>query len=143
MLTAIRDHLKAELTASHWAGVGVAEEIDELARLAGTVDDGTAIIMPWGEKAQPQQLSTGEFRQLVEMQFAIGIVLREYDQEMGGDRAIRFDTFKAELEAAMAGWEAPDSFDPFELIAGESSPITTGVSIYVQTWATTRILTGA
>lgn len=143
MLADIHDHLKLRLTDVRWAGVEIAEDIDALTARAGQVDHGTAIIMPWNEAAAPQALATGGFRQLVMMQVAVGVVIRHYDGLMGGDRAVQFDAFKSDLEAALAGWEAPASVDPFELVGGESSPVTTGVSIYVQTWATTRFLTGA
>jgi len=143
MLAALYAHLKLTLPDERWADVSIAEDIDALTYLAGQVEHGTAIVMPWGERAEPQALATGGFRQLVREQYAVGVVIREFDDLMGGDRAIRFTTFKADLEAALAGWEAPDSVDPFELVGGEGSPIDRGVSIYVQTWTTTRFLTGA
>ncbi|MDR5655425.1 phage tail terminator protein [Ruixingdingia sedimenti] len=143
MLATIQTRLKAQLPAARWVGVEIAEDIDAFSDRAGQVESGTAIIMPWGEQAQPQQDATGAFRQLVRTVFAIGVVIRHYDHLMGADRALQFDTYKADLEAAMAGWEPNGTLDPFELVGGESSPVTTGVSIYVQTWACTRILTGA
>lgn len=143
MLADLHDHLKLTLPTIRWDGVEIAEDIDELSRLAGQVAHGTAIIMPWGERAEPQALATGGFRQLVREHYAVGVVIRMFDDRMGGDRALAFSTFKADLEVALAGWEAPDGVDPFELVGGESSPIDTGVSIYVQTWTATRFLTGA
>jgi hypothetical protein len=143
MLAGILAHLLATLPTERWAGVEIAEDIDILADLAGQVDSGTAIIMPWKERAGPQQLATGGFRQRVEVQFAVGAVIREYDQFMGAARALQFDALKTDLEQALADWEPPGAIEPCELIGGESSPITKGVSIYVQTWATARFLTGA
>lgn len=142
MLSGIRDRLVDRLPADHWA-VEVAEDIDALAARAGQVESGTAILMPWRERAGEQELATGGFRQRVEVQFAVGIVIREYDPFMGGDRALAFDARKTELEAALAGWEPLGAAEECELVGGESSPISTGVSIYVQTWATARFLTGA
>lgn len=142
MLALIHTRLTATLPRPPFTGVDIAEDIDALAARAGQVDSGTVILMPWKERAGGQMLATGGHRQAVETQFAVGIVIRHYDQLMGGDRAIQFDTFKASVEAALAGWE-PLEFSPCELIGGESSPIATGVSIYVQTWTTTRFLTGA
>lgn len=142
MLDAIRSHLEASLPAGRWPAVHVAEDIDEVARLAGQIDSGSAIVLPFGERAGKQVLMTGGFRQRVEAQFAVGIVLRIYDQMMGAERAIRFDTMKRDLEEALAGWEPPGACEGFELVGGESSPVSKGVSIYVQTWATARFLTG-
>ena len=97
--------------------------------------------MPWRERAEPQPLMTGGFRQRVTFEFATGLVIRHSDDRMGAERAAQFDALKGGIEAVLAGWEPPLS-EPCELIGGESSPITTGVSIYVQTWATARFLTG-
>ncbi|MDF2141247.1 hypothetical protein [Paenirhodobacter sp. CAU 1674] len=143
MLSDILARLQAQLAAPTWSGVEIAEDIDALTARAGQVEHGTAIIMPWRERAGPQDLISAGFRQKVEVQFAVGIVVRAYDQLMGADRATAFDAFKASLEVALAGWVVPGHLDPCELVGGESSPVTTGVSIYVQTWSTTRFLTGA
>ncbi|MDN5786394.1 hypothetical protein [Pseudorhodobacter sp.] len=142
MLALIHDRLSAVLPQPPFSGVEIAEDIDALASRAGLVESGTVILMPWKERAGPQMLATGGHRQKVETQFAVGIVIRHYDQLMGGERAVQFDSFKTSVEAALAGWEPADA-SPCELIGGESSPISTGVSIYVQTWTTTRFLTGA
>lgn len=143
MLAEIESRLSSALTAPKWAGVSVAEDIDALTDLAGQVEDATAIIMPWKERASPNSLATGGHRQMVEVQFAVGIVVRHYDAAMGADRALKFDALKTDVEAALAGWEPPSGIEGCELIGGESSPIDKGVSIYVQTWATARFLTGA
>lgn len=143
MLSEILARLKYALAAPTWAGVEIAEDIDALTARAGLVEHGTAILMPWRERAGGQELMSGGFRQSVEVQFAVGTVVRNYDQLMGADRATSFDAFKADIEAALAGYVIPGCASPCELIGGESSPVVTGVSIYVQTWATTRFLTGA
>lgn len=141
MIDAIRAHLDASLPRERWPAVHIAEDVTELGRLAGMIDSGSAIVMPFRERAGSQALATGGFRQRVEMQFAVGIVLRIYDQMMGAERATRFDTAKLELETALAGWEPLGACEECELVGGESSPVSTGVSIYVQTWATARFLT--
>lgn len=140
ILTRLQGHL---LPNPRWVAVEIAEDIDAVGDLAGQVDSGTVIIMPWRERAGEQQLATGGHRQRVETQFIVGVVLRNYDQMMGADRASAFDAYKADLEAALAGWMPVSGTDPCELVGGESSPISKGVSIYVQTWATARFLTGA
>lgn len=142
MLAAVLAHLKDNLPDSRWHGFEIAEDIDTLAEMAGRVRDSTAIVMPWRERAGEQSLATGGFQQRIEVQFVAGVVLREHDQFMGEDRALRFDALKRDLEAALAGWEPPDFIEPCELVGGETSPISRGVSIYVQTWATARFLTG-
>lgn len=142
MLSEIQAHLSASLSADRWAGVDIAEDIDALASLAGQVESGTAIVMPWKERGGIAPIMTGAFRQRVEVQFAVGAVVRDYDQFMGAERAQRFDQLKSDLEVALAGWQPPSGEDPCEMIGAESSPISKGVSIYVQTWATTRFLTG-
>nr|WP_321511107.1 hypothetical protein [uncultured Celeribacter sp.] len=142
MLAEIRDRLLAKLTDPRWAGVEIAEDRDALAELAGQVESGTAIIMPWQEGAAPQALSTGGFRQDVEVRFVASFVIRYYSASMGEERVLQFDAYKTDLEQALAGWEPPSGTSECELIAGESSPVAKGVSIYVETWKTTRFLTG-
>lgn len=141
MLATLIAHLTARLTDPRWTGIHAAEEIDALADLAGQIDSGSAIVMSWRERADPNSLITG-FRQPVAVQFLTGIVLREQDQFLGGDRAAAFDAYKADIEAALAGAELPGFETPCELVGGESSPISRGVSIYVHTWETSRFLTG-
>jgi hypothetical protein len=141
MLADIHDRLKMAAPAA-FAAVEIAEDIDALTERAGLVDSGSVIVMPWRERAGEQALATGGHRQRVETQFAVGIVIRHYDHMMGGDRAVQFDGYKTAVEQLLAGWCPPDA-EPCELIGGESSPVEKGVSIYVQTWATARFLTGA
>lgn len=123
--------------------VEIAEDIDAMADRAGTVESGSVIVMPLREAAEPNILATGGHRQRVRIQFLTGIVIRHYDDAMGAERAKAFDGLKTSVEAALTGWE-PDLYaEPCSLVAGESSPVITGVSIYVQTWETARYLTGA
>ncbi|ADE84736.1 phage tail terminator protein [Rhodobacter capsulatus] len=143
MLADLLSHLTSHLSDPRWAGVDVAENIDALADRAGQVKSGTAIIMPWTETGRPQTLMGGGFRQWVEVQFVVGIVVRLYDGVMGGERAMAFDAYRSDIEAALAGVVIPGFVEPCELVGGETSPISTGVSIYAQTWATARFLTGA
>lgn len=143
MLDLLHARLADRLTHDRWAGVEVAEDIDALAAVAGRVESGTAIVMPFRERASAPLDLTGGFRQLVEEHFAIGIVLRDYDALMGGARALAFAAYKGDLEGALAGWQPPGSPAEMSLVGGESSPVTQGVSIYVQTWAIRRFLTGA
>ena len=128
---------EAEVTPDELAALAAAGAVGQAPEVGSAATDAAPVL------TMTQMLVTGGFRQLVMMQVAVGVVIRHYDGLMGGDRALQFDAFKTDLETALAGWEAPGSVDPFELVGGESSPVTTGVSICVQTWSTTRFLTGA
>ena len=46
MLTEIFNHLSGSLPSEIWSGVEIAEDIDVLREMAGTVEDATVIIMP-------------------------------------------------------------------------------------------------
>ncbi|MGH1355366.1 MAG: phage tail terminator protein [Thalassovita sp.] len=142
MLTEIFNHLSGSLPGETWAGVEIAEDIDVLKEMAGTVEDATVIIMPWGERAAPNSRATGGVLQRVEQRFTTGIVQRDFSGRLGGERATRTDSLKGDIEAALLGFEIPGFDEPCELIGGETSPISRGVSIYVQTWAAARFLTG-
>lgn len=141
MLSLIEDRLTT--TAQGLTAVEIAEDVDAMTDRAGTVESGTVILMPYREAAEPNVLATGGHRQRVRVQFLTGIVIRHYDDAMGAARAKAFDSLKAAVEAALTGWEPDPYAEPCSLVAGESSPVTTGVSIYVQTWETARYLTGA
>jgi hypothetical protein len=141
MLEAILAQLTA--AAPELTGVEIAEDIDAMADRAGLVESGTLILMPLREAAEPTVNATGSHRQRVRFQFLTGIVIRHYDDAMGAERAKAFDKMKRDVEFALTGWEPDPYADPCSLVAGESSPVTTGVSIYVQTWETARYLTGA
>lgn len=141
MLALIEERLAT--SAVGIAGVVVAEDVDAMAERAGTVESGSVILMPFREAAEPNVLATGGHRQRVRVQFLTGIVIRHYDDAMGAERAKSFDALKAAVEVALTGWEPDPYAEPCSLVAGESSPVATGVSIYVQTWETARYLTGA
>lgn len=138
MLTEIRERL---IDTGAFISVEIAEDVDALVARAGMVETGSVIVMPFRERANPNALASGGHRQRVVVQFLTGIVLRNYDA-MGAERAVAFDDLKAATELALAGWEPAAPFEPCELVGGESSPISKGVSIFVQTWETARFLTG-
>lgn len=143
MYAGILAHLRTALPTDATPAVELVEDIDELANYAGQVESGTVIVVPLREQAAPQSLATGGFRQRVAVQFLAGVVIRHYDDLMGEARALQFDSHLRRLEQALAGWEPPGCIDGCQLAWGESSPIYTGVSIYVQGWETARFLTGA
>lgn len=143
MLADILTHLRAVLPQATTPAVELVEDIDELANYAGQVDSGSVILVPYRELATPQSLATGGHRQRVGAQFLVGVVIRHYDDLMGEERALQFDAHLRRIEAALAGWVPSACIDGCQLVTGESSPIDTGVSIYVQTWETARFLTGA
>lgn len=142
MLSELHTYLIGALDAGVWADVTIAEDIDVLHDMAGQVKDGTLILMPWGERADPNLRATGDVLQRVEQQFATGIVIRTRSGRSGAERALRFDALKGDIEAALVGYELAGFDLPVELIGGESSPIAKGVSIFVQTWTTARSLIG-
>lgn len=143
MLAEIYARLTSLLPPAHWDRIEVAEDIDAVADLAGQLDNGSLIIAPWREQAADQSLASGGFRQRIAVQFLTGVVIRHYDDFLGAARALQFDAYLRALESALAGWEPASAISPCQLVGGESSPVTKGVSIYVQTWETARFLTGA
>ena len=142
MLADILAHLRATLPQDQTPAVELVEDIDALADMAGRIESGAIIIVPWRERADPNPLVSGCFRQRVAVQFLAGIVIRTFDHMMGEDRAVQFDGHRHRLEQALAGWVPPAAAAQCHLVDGESSPVTTGVSIFVQTWETARFLTG-
>lgn len=142
MIAEILTRLRTALPESVTPDVVMVEDIDALAEMAGRIDSGSVVVAPWRERATPSPLASGGFRQRVATQFLAGVVIRTFDHMMGEDRAIQFDEHLRRLETALAGWTPPSGVSPCQLVDGESSPVSTGVSIFVQTWETARFLTG-
>ncbi|PZO64602.1 MAG: hypothetical protein DI498_10975 [Paracoccus denitrificans] len=142
MLSDILKHLREVLSQDNTPQVEVVEDIDALAEIVGRLESGAVIIVPWRERASANPLASGGFRQHIAVQFLAGVVIRTFDQMMGEERALQFDEHRRRLERALAGWSPPAAVSPCQLVDAESSPVSTGVSIFVQTWETARILTG-
>ena len=124
------------------ADVVVAEDAAALDK--GTaLRSGTAIVIPYRERARPNTLIAGGHRQAVETQILVALLGRLHGDVRGAERAMFFDACKGEIETALAGWAPADDAEAFSLIGGEGSAMGNGVSIYVQTWQTVRFLTGA
>nr|WP_319388191.1 hypothetical protein [uncultured Cohaesibacter sp.] len=118
-----------------------AEEIDAIAK-ATAPKSATAFVLPYREKAEPNTRATGGHLQYVAVQFLVAIFIRRYDAR-GGERVIEFDDLKTSIENALAGWEPSEDADPVELVGGQAAPLGNGRSVYVQTWQTSRYLSGA
>jgi len=118
------------------------EELDALSR--GTAPaSGAAFVLPYRERGEPNPYSTGMFRQVVHVQFLIVFILRKHDDASGGKKLLNYDLLKDEIEAAIAGWEPTENSEPCELGSAQATPLGNGVTAYVQTWQTTRLITGA
>lgn len=121
------------------AAVLPAEELSALTQGVAP-KSGTAFVIPYREQAEPNEFAAGKFRQFVAVQLLVAFVVRRHDDAKGGKKAGAFDTFKGEIEAALAGWSISPEDDLFELVSAKSAPISTGVTAYVQTWQTSRYL---
>ena len=139
MFDQIRTHLADN--APSLIAVEVVESVEALAEMTQR-DTGTAFVVPYRERAKPNQLSTGGHRQEVQTQVVVAFLVRSYADASGAARAVQFDKFKTEIEAVLAGWQPSFVTTAFELVGGESSTLERGVSLYAQTWETTRFLTG-
>lgn len=143
MLAGILSHLRAVLPTDLTPQVDLVEDVDKLTDWVGQIETGSVVVVPWQELAVANPLASGGFRQRVAVHFLVGVLIRTYDHRMGEERALEFDGHVARLEAALAGWEPPGAIAQCQLVSAESSPLTTGVSFYAQTWETARFLTGA
>lgn len=139
MISKIVARLEEKTTS--FKAIRPAEDVDALSK--GTApQDGAVFVLPYREQALPSELM-GVFRQIVAVQFLTAFFIRRHDDAKGGKKASAFDTYKAEIEAALAGWE-PDFLDgPVQLVAGQAAPLGNGTTVYVSTWETRRYLEGA
>ena len=118
-----------------------AKDIERLTK-ATAPKSGTAFVLPYRERAEPNQRATGGHLQMVAVQFLVAFVIRQYDAR-GGKRALAFDDFRSAIERALAGWTPPSAEEPLELVGGQATALGNGASIYVQTWQTSRFLEGS
>ncbi|WP_421579126.1 phage tail terminator protein [Shinella sp. M31] len=137
MIQAIIDRLKAG--APTLVAVLPAEDIDALSK--GTAPrSATAFVLPYREQAEPNEQMSGAFRQIIAVQFLVAFIIRRHDDAQGGAKVAIFDTVKAEIEQALAGWSFVPEAEPCELVAAQAAPLGNGVTAYVQTWQTSRYL---
>ncbi|WP_244475197.1 phage tail terminator protein [Rhizobium sp. Leaf341] len=138
MIAAVIERLKVEL------GTTVADvlPVEDLASVsAGTAPrNGTVFVIPYREQAEPNDLAMGGFEQLVHVQILVALVLRRHADVQGAQRALDFDTLKGAIEQALAGWAVDPRGDLFELVSAQAAPLGNGVTVYVQTWQTSRYL---
>lgn len=133
---------RLEDKAPSLTSVGVAEDLEAMGK--GTAPkNGAAFVLPFQDRPDGNSLFTGAFSQRVEVLFLVAFIIRRADDAKGSARAGSFDLFKDEIEAALAGWSPDDQKnDPFELAAGRSASMGNGVTVYVQTWRTSRYIKG-
>ena len=138
LLDLVKDRLIARAPAL--TSVEVVDNVDSISR--GTaLGTGAAIIAPLRDSADENALITA-FRQLVHVEFVVAVVIRISDDSKGSARVAAYREFKRQIEAALAGWQPTDEADPIALVGGQGGRISANVSVYAQTWETTRFLTG-
>lgn len=101
---------------------------------------GTAYVLPYREKGEPTEQSTGGYRQFVAVQLLVAFVVRKHDDVKGGKKVLDFDGLKTSIEGALAGWAVAPQNDLFELVAAQAGSLGNGASVYVQTWQTSRYI---
>ncbi|MCW5711267.1 hypothetical protein [Shinella sp.] len=140
MLLAVFDRL-----ASHAVGlasVDVAEDLDAI--MSGTAPaNGACFVVPSRERADPNRLGMGSFRQVVTEQVYVAFVVRHHGDVKGRARAEQFKGFKTAIEGALAGWSHDPYCLPFSLVNGEGTSVGNNVTVYVQTWQSTRNLSAS
>ncbi|WP_043062099.1 phage tail terminator protein [Brucella anthropi] len=139
MLQEIIDRLIAN--APILTAVLPAEDIDALSQGVAP-RSGTAFVLPYRKRGSPNELAAGGFRQLVAVQFLTAFVVRKHDDQAGGKKVAMFDEYEDAIERTLAGWQPPSCEDPIEFVASQPAPLRNGVTLYVQTWETSRFLEG-
>ncbi|MGM4981873.1 phage tail terminator protein [Rhizobium sp. 11_C7_N12_5] len=139
MLNLFRDRLadKAEALTS----VEILENLEALANMSAP-ETGAAFVIPFRERAGKNQLMGGGFRQNVTVQVMVAFVVRNDDDASGAKRISQFDTYKLDIQQALAGWVPASGSVPCELVSGEATPLDDSAVVYVQAFETTYFLTG-
>jgi hypothetical protein len=137
VIQAIVDRVTA--TCPSLGPVGQAEDLDALDK--GTAPkSGSTFVLPFTDDGLANTLMSGGFRQEVETRFLVAVVIRKHNDTKGGQRVATFDAIKAELESTLFGWEFDEHSDPVSFVSARALPRGNGVTIYVQTWRTSRHL---
>lgn len=131
------------LDSGQFVTVDIAESSETIVGRTTAADDGALFVVPYRERAAPSPFATGGHRQKVDALFLTVLVFRQHDDPRGVDRALRFDGLKDAVEQTLAGWAPMFGSDPCSLTSGESTALPNGVSLYIQTWQTSRYLIGA
>ena len=137
MIAATIARLKA--AAPDLADVLPLEDLDAIGKGVAP-RHGTVFVIPYREQAEPNELATGGFEQLVHVQILVAMIIRRHDDAKGSKRVLDFDAMKNTVEQALAGWSIDPRGDLFELVAAQAAPLGNGASAYVQTWQTSRYL---
>lgn len=137
MIEAIVQRLQAE--APQLSSVGVAEDLEAIAKGVAP-KNGATFVLPFSDRAEPNAYGMGAFSQRVEVQFLVAFVVRQQDDVSGAKRVGNFDALRLAIEGAIAGWAPEAENDLCELAAGRSASLGNGVTVYVQTWRTTRYI---
>lgn len=133
---------RLQQNAAEFSSIDVAEDLDALA--AGTAPaHGACFVIPYREQAGANKQGFGDFRQTVAVQFFVAFIVRHHGDVRGTARAKAFDALKGASERALAGWEPTHGSELCALVNSEGTSLGNGATVYVQTWQTTRFLTGA
>lgn len=138
MIGAVIDRLSSATDCL--ASIQPAEDLEALSRGVAP-HNGATYVLPFQDRPEPNVYGAGGFSQRIEVQILVAFVLRHAGDAKGGKRIGSFDRFKDAIEGALAGWSPSEHSDPFELAAGRAASMANGVTIYVQTWRTSRYLT--
>lgn len=137
MIEAIVQRLQT--TAQQLSSVGVAEDLEAIAKGVAP-KNGATFVLPFSDRPEPNAYGTGAFSQRVEVQFLVAFVVRRQDDVSGAKRVGNFTTLRNDIEGAIAGWAPGEENDLCELAAGRSASLGNGVTVYVQTWRTSRYI---
>lgn len=143
MLAAVIDRL--EEIGDPVTSVEAAESLESIAK-GSAPKTGAVFVIPWSERGKPNSLMAGGFRQVVDLQILVAFVIRQHGDVKGGARALQYEALKGAIEAKLAGWAPTDESELFEFVGQESLPLgnaQSNATIFVQTWQSTRDLTGA
>ncbi len=140
LIAAVIDRLRAA-PGGALTSVGAAEDLEAIAK--GTqLPAGATFVVPVRETAGPNATATGGWRQTVEVELMVAVVIRRADDPRGARRLAMVDDVAATIEAALVGWSPdPVIHDLFEFATAGTTPAGPGVSWYAQTYLTTRQIT--
>ena len=143
-MTSILELVEARLLeqATELASVDLIEDIEAIA-LGTAPRSGACFVAPWKDNGEENQIATGGFEQTVLVEFLTAIVIRTDDDVKGRARVLKLEALKTSVERALVGWQPMGESMPTSFVGAQAGRMPQrNCSVLVQTWETSRFLTG-
>jgi len=143
-MSSIPELVEARLLAQapDLTSIEIVEDIEAIA-LGTAPKSGSCFVAWWKDNGEENEIATGGFEQTVLVEFNVAIVIRTDDDLKGRARFLKLEALKTSVELALAGWQPRPECKPMSFVGAQGGRLPQrNCSVLVQTWETSRFLTG-